>query len=145
MAKANASIVIHKPIQEVFKYTASPHNGPAFISNLNENSNIQPEQAGVGQKFDWRFNMQGVDLRGQAEVTEYDPPHKSKIVSTGGSSSTWIYSFQEEGDGTKVTLEVEYEVPENVMNKLANKLIIEKMNQDSAEQSLQNLKTILEN
>ncbi len=144
MARANSSIVIHKPIQEVFEYTSSPHNGPAFVPNLNENLNINPEQPGVGQKFDWRFNMAGVDLRGQAEVTEYDPPRKVKIVATGSSNSTWVYTFQEENGATRVNLEVEYEVPETVMQKLASMLIIEKMNQRVAEQSLENLKTILE-
>lgn len=144
MAKASASVVIHKPVQEVFEYTASPVNGPAFIPNLNENSNIQPEQAGVGQTFDWRFNMAGVDLRGKAEVTEYEAPHKAKIVSTGDSSSTWIYSFQEEDGGTKVTLDVEYEIADSAVKKLADKLVVEQLNQRSAEQSLENLKTILE-
>src|SRR3990167_8596481 len=112
MSKVSSSITINKPIKEVFEYAASPHNGPAFIPNLNENINIHPEQPGVGQKFDWRFNMGGVDLRGQAEVAEYDPPHKAKIVSTGASNSTWIYSFQEEDSGTKVSLDIEYDVPE---------------------------------
>lgn len=144
MAKVHVSTIIHKPIQEVFDYTASPANGPAFIPNLNENSNIQPEQPGVGQKFDWRFNMAGVDLRGQAEVTEYNSPHNAKIVSTGDTTSTWVYSFQEKDGGTEVNLEVEYEVAETAVQKMANKLIIEQLNQRSAEQSLANLKTILE-
>ena len=145
MAKVHASTLINKPIQEVFEYTASPVNGPAFIPNLNENSNIQPEKPGVGQKFDWRFNMAGVDLRGQAEVTEYDSPKTAKIVSTGDSNSTWAYSFEEENGGTKVTLEVDYEVAQGAMQKIADKLVIDKLNQRSAEQSLENLKTILEN
>jgi len=144
MAKASASVVIHKPVQEVFAYTASPANGPAFIPNLNENSNIKPEQVGVGQTFDWRFNMSGVDLRGKAEVTEYDAPHRAKIVSTGDGNSTWTYSFQEENGGTKVDLKVEYEIAETAMQKLANKLVVEQLNQRTAEQSLENLKTILE-
>ena len=144
MTKASASIAIHRPVQEVFEYTASPANGPAFIPNLNENINIRPDKPGVGQKFDWRFNMSGVDLRGQAEVAEYDPPHKSKIVSTGGGTSTWTYLFAEADGGTKVIMEVEYEVPDTVLTKLANKLIIEQLNQRTAEQSLDNLKTILE-
>jgi hypothetical protein len=66
MAKATSSITINKPIKEVFEYMASPHNGPAFTPNLNENTNIFPEKDSVGQKFDWRFNMAGVDLRGKS-------------------------------------------------------------------------------
>ncbi len=144
MSKVSATVAINKPVQDVFEYAASPFNGPSFIPNLNENTNIQPEKAGVGQTFDWRFNMGGVDLRGKAEVTEYDAPHRAKIVSTGDTNSTWIYSFQEENSSTKVTLEVEYELAESALQKMANKLVIEKLNQRTAEQSLENLKTILE-
>lgn len=144
MAKISASLVINKPIQEVFDYAATPKNGPAFIPNLNENSNVEPEQPGVGQKFDWRFNMGGVDLRGNAEVTEFEAPHKVTVVTSGDTSSTWAYSFQDENGNTKVTLEVEYEVAESALQKLANRVVVERLNQRTAEQSLENLKTILE-
>ena len=144
MSKVSASVNINKPIAEVFAYAASAANGPAFIPNLNENTNITPQEPGVGQTFDWRFNMGGVDLRGKAQVTEYDVPNRAKIVSTGDTNSTWTYSFHEENDATKVTLDVEYELAENAAQKLANKVVVEKLNQKSAEQSLGNLKTILE-
>lgn len=144
MAKAISSVVINKPLQEVFDYTASPVNGPVFIPNLNENSNIVPEQPGLGQTFDWRFNLAGVDVKGKAEVTEYDSPHKVTIKTMGDINTTWIYFFQEEGDGTKVTAEVEYEIVESILQKVANRMVIDKLNQRTAEQMLENLKTILE-
>ena len=68
MSKVHASVVVGKPIEEVFDYAATPFNGPAFIPNLNENTNMIPTEVGKGQVFDWRFNMVGVDLRGKAEV-----------------------------------------------------------------------------
>lgn len=144
MAKVSASTVINKPLQEVFDYAASPVNGPAFIPNLNENTNIQPEQPGLGQTFDWRFNLAGVDLKGKAEVTEYTPPHKVVLKTTGDSNTTWIYTFDEENGSTKVTAEVEYEIVESALQKVANRMVIDKLNQRTAEQMLQNLKTILE-
>lgn len=144
MAQASASTVIQKPVEEVFDFAATPHNGPAFIPNLNENSNIQPEKDGKGQTFDWHFNMAGVDLRGKGEVAEWDRPHKSVLKTTGDSESTWTYTFEEADGGTKVTAQVDYEIAENALSKVANKLVIEKVNQHTAEVMLQNLKTILE-
>ena len=145
MSKISASITINKPIEEVFDYTASPHNGPAFIPNLNENTNINPEQSGIGQTFDWRFNLAGVDLRGKGEVTEFERPHKSVVKSTGDSASTtWVYTFKDENGATKVTAEIEYEISESILQKITNRTIIDKLNQRSAEQMLENLKTILE-
>ena len=144
MVQVSSSVVIRKPIQEVFAYTASPVNGPAFIPNLSENTNIRPKQSCAGQTFDWRFNMAGVDLKGKAEVTEFVPPQRVKIVTTGDNNTTWLYTFEEFDGGTRVTAQVVYELVESAFRKIANKLIIDKLNQRTAEQMLHNLKTILE-
>ena len=144
MTKATSSITINKPIKEVFEYMASPHNGPAFIPNLNENTNIFPEKDGVGQKFDWRFNMAGVDLRGKAEVTEYSAPNKVVISSTGDADSSWTYSLEEVSGSTKVSVEINYELSETALQRIANKAVINKLAQKTTEQMLENLKVILE-
>lgn len=144
MSKLNTTIFINKPIQEVFDYAATPLNGPAFIPNLNENTNIIPEKAEKGQTFDWRYTMNGIDLRGKSEVTEFDPPHKVTIHTTGDSNTDWAYTFTEEDQGTKVNLDINYEINESFLKKMANSLVLDKINQRSAEASLENLKTILE-
>lgn len=144
MTTVSASTSIAKPISEVFGYMASPRNGPAFIPNLNENTNIFPEEDGVGQKFDWRFNLAGVDLRGKAEVMEYEPPHKVVIKSEGDTDSTWTYMLEEEEGGTKVTAEVAYEFSETTLQRITNDVVVHKLTQKTAEQMLDNLKVILE-
>jgi uncharacterized protein YndB with AHSA1/START domain len=144
MTKVSSTIIINKPIKEVFEYMASPHNGPAFIPNLNENTNIFPEEDGVGQKFDWRFNMAGVDLRGKAEVTEYVPPTKVVISSKGDADSTWTYTLAEANGGTKVSVEIDYELAATALQRIANKAVISKLAQKTTEQMLENLKVILE-
>ncbi len=144
MTKVSSTTTINKPIKEVFEYMASPHNGPAFIPNLNENTNIFPEEDSVGQKFDWRFNMAGVDLRGKAEVTEYTPPTKVVISSKGDADSTWTYTLAEVGGSTKVSVEIDYELAETAMQRIANKAVISKLAQKTTDQMLENLKVILE-
>jgi carbon monoxide dehydrogenase subunit G len=144
MAKVSASKIINKPIKEVFEYTASPFNGPAFIPNLSENTNITPKEPGKGQTFNWRFTLVGVDLKGKAEVVQYDYPHKVIVKSTGDSNTTWVYTFAEEGKATKVRVDIDYEVVENVLQKVVNRFVVDKLNQRTAEQMLDNLKTILE-
>ncbi|MEI6222833.1 MAG: SRPBCC family protein [bacterium] len=144
MTTTTASIIINKPIAEVFEYMASPHNGPAFIPNLNENTNIFPEQDSVGQVFDWRYNMAGVDLRGKATVTEYSAPNKVVIESIGDANSNWTYALEEAVGGTKVSVVVQYNLSETALQRISNKVIIEKLSQQSTNQMLDNLKVILE-
>lgn len=143
MINANSSVVINTALEKVFDYAASPINGPVFIPNLSENTNISPETMEVGQAWDWRFNMAGVDLHGSAEVTAFNKPHSFSLKTTGGVTSDWTYTFAQEDGGTKVTLEVSYDPPQDVLGKMSAH-VIEKVNQKNVEQGLQNLKTILE-
>src|SRR3972149_11725950 len=113
MAKVSSSILINKPIEQVFDFAASPFNGSKFIPNLSENTNINPKEPGVGQTFDWHFNMFGISLSGKAMVTEFERPNKAVIVTDGNNKTTWTYSFEKENSGTKVKVEVDYELHES--------------------------------
>ncbi|KKQ77383.1 MAG: Bacterio-opsin linked product [Parcubacteria group bacterium GW2011_GWA1_38_7] len=144
MSKVTSSILINKPIEQVFDFAASPINGPKFIPNLSENTNINPEESGVGQTFDWHFNMFGLSLNGKAKITEFKKPDKAVIETDGNNKTTWTYSFDKEGSGTKVTVEIDYELHEDILRKFVDKMVIDKMNQRSADQMMENLKTILE-
>jgi len=143
MSKTSASTMINAPIQKVFEYTASPENGPMFIPNLNQNTNISVTPTQVGQKWNWRFNMVGVDLMGEAEVTNVEAPHLWELKLSGASHGTWKFMFEEADGGTKVSLDVEYEMPQGVIGKLSANAV-EKINQKNTDDILQHLKTILE-
>jgi|GEM_PF-3357519 carbon monoxide dehydrogenase subunit G len=88
--------------------------------------------------------MAGVDLRGKAEVIEYTPPTKVVIASHGDADSTWTYTLKEVGGGTNVSVEIDYELAETALQRIANKTVISKIAQKTTEQMLDNLKTILE-
>jgi uncharacterized membrane protein len=141
--RVQASTTIEAPIGEVYEKTASPHTGPIFIPNLNENTNITPERTAVGQTWNWRYNFFGVDLQGTAEVLEL-AANRSLVLSTQGDvTSTWTYEFQEDGNTTRVTLSVEYDMPAGRLHNVTE-AVAERMNQQSCEQAMQNLKAWIE-
>lgn len=144
MTTVKSEIIINRHIDDVFRYMASPHNGPAFIPYLSENANIFPKKDGVGQKFDYKFNMVGVELVGTAEVTVYDPPHKVVMSSEGDSDSKWTYIMEEVEGGTKVKIQIDYELSETALQRIANMMVINKIAQKTVEQMAENLKVILE-
>ena len=145
MANAKAIIVIRTPVGDVFDYTASAENGPAFIPNLNENTDIDPETPGVNQTFNWRFNMAGVDLRGRAEGIVFDKDKQVTLRTIGDVNATWDYQFEDLGDGTtRVTSEVIYDIDSSKLQQMVNSAIIDRINQNTLEQMLDNLKLILE-
>jgi uncharacterized membrane protein len=141
--KVEASIEINAPVGEVYEKTASPHNGPVFLPNLNENSNISSERTAVGQSWSWRYNFLGADLTGTAEVVDITPNRSWALTTQGDVTSTWTYRFEEAGSGTRVTLSVEYDMPAGRLQNVTE-AVAQRMNQDACEQAMQNLKAWIE-
>ena len=145
MANASGEVVINAPLDEVFDYTASAYNGPAFIPNLSENTNIEPEEPSIDQTFDWRFNMGGVDLRGKASGLNYVVGERVTLKIAGDVNATWDYQFSAVDDkSTRVYSEVIYDVDSSKLKAMVNAAIIDKINQHTLDQMLANLKLILE-
>ena len=84
MMKFEVSIVINRPIEEVF----------AFLSDLEDNSKWRPGQIearktsegpiGVGTTYRMVNNVLGRRIEGEAEVTEYEPNRKYAVKSKSG-------------------------------------------------------------
>ncbi|HXM51651.1 MAG TPA: hypothetical protein VN913_00095, partial [Candidatus Binatus sp.] len=58
--------------------------------------------------------------------------------------STFSYSVEPADGGSRVTADVAYEVPQGVLAKIADKAVVEKMNERDADKAAQTLKTILD-
>ncbi len=145
MPNASGEVIINRPISEVFEYTASAHNGPAFIPNLNENTNITPDEPSIDQTFDWRFNMAGVDLRGKASGLNYEVNERVTLKLEGDVAATWDYQFSAVDDNsTRIYSEVNYDVDAGKLQKMTNAAVLDKINQHTLDQMLANLKLILE-
>ena len=145
MPNASGEVIINRPLAEVFEYTASAHNGPAFIPNLNENTNITPDEPSIEQTFDWRFNMAGVDLRGKASGLNYEVNERVTLKLEGDVTATWDYQFSAVDEGTtRIYSEVNYDVEAGKMQKMVNVAVLDKINQHTLDQMLANLKLILE-
>jgi len=142
-SKTSATIQIQAPVEEVFKFAATPKHTPMFVPNLAENSGFSTDETAVGQTWDWRFTMLGVDLTGKAETTAVEPNKSWSLKSSGGAASEWTYTYEAAGGGTQVTVTCEYEIPAGVLKKAAAPAV-EAMNAKLAVAALDNLKTILE-
>lgn len=129
---------------KVLEYIANVNNHPAFLSALKSVENISGEPTQVGTTWDWHFVMAGVELTGKGETVEHTPGQRYSFKTTTGAQSTFTYNVEAEGEGTKLTIEVEYEVPETVLGKVADQTVIESLNNKEADSAAENIKAILE-
>ena len=142
MKKAVKSISIKSPVEKIFNYISEPTNQPEIWPSLIEIKDVQRLPDGK-TKNRWVYKMAGIRLEGTSEGVESIANQRIVSKTKGGVESTQTWMFQPEGDGTKVTFEVEYTVPIPVLGKLAEAIIV-KMNEHEGGVILANLKTRME-
>ncbi len=141
MAKVEGSVHINVPPDQVLEAVLDIPGLPEVIPSLEKVWDIQGH--GAGCTYQWQYKMSGMSFEGDAEITEATP-ERLMLNTVGGIPSTWLYEFTPAADGTDLKLSVEYTVPGSVLGALADKLVVERQNQNEVNQSLANLKTRLE-
>ena len=142
MAKVEKTITINAPVEKVFDYIDQPTNLPEIWPSLMEIKDVQTLPNG-GHTDRWVYKMAGMRFEGTTEGIEHVTNQRIVSKTKGGVKSTQTWVFQPEAGGTKVTFEVEYNIPIPVLGKLAEAIVV-KMNEREGDSILANLKTRME-
>lgn len=143
MSRATKIVSINVSPEKVMEYISNVSNHPAFIPPLKSVENISGDPINRGTVWDWTFVMAGIEFKGKSETVDYQPGKIFKYKTTGGIASTFTYNVEPEGSGSRLTMDVEYEVPSSLLGKI-NQTAVEKINSESAEAAEENIKIILE-
>jgi uncharacterized membrane protein len=142
MAKITKSVTINAPVEKAFAFISDPMNLPEIWPSMIEVKDVQASPAG-GYNFGSAYKMAGMRFEVAAETTEYITNQRIVTKSTKGIESTFVWIYQPEAGGTKLTLEVDYTVPIPLLGKLAEAFIV-KQNEHEAGVMLANLKARME-
>jgi len=142
MAKIEKSLVIDAPVERVFDFMANPENLPEIWPSLQEVRNIQPLPNG-GYAYDWSYKMGGIRFDGRAEWIEFVKNQRIVYKTTSSIPSMFVWTYQPEAGGARVSVDVDYTVPNAILGKLAAP-VLHKINEHEAETVLANLKARME-
>ena len=142
MSKVSKAVSINADPERILAYIADVRNHPAFIGPLKSVTNLSGDSRAEGTNWDWTFIMAGVELVGKAETLEYVEGKHYRYKTTIGARSTFTYSVEPEGKSTRLTLDVEYDVPESVFAKVG-KTVAERMNDRDGDHMTESIKVIL--
>jgi uncharacterized membrane protein len=125
------------------EFIADVRNHPAFIGPLKSVDDLEGDPRQRGSSWTWTFIMGGVELVGDAETLAFEPGHAFSYRTTSGALSTFVYRAAPDGAGTRISLEVEYELPQTVLGRV-ERSVLEKLNDSDAQRAVENLKAILD-
>jgi uncharacterized protein YndB with AHSA1/START domain len=100
-----------------------------------------PEEGG---QVVFKVKSAGISMPITETVLEYQADKLQVLRMDGLLSGRARWEVVPEGDGTRLTTTFEYALPGGVLGKIADSLIVERMNAKSLEQGLQNFKALVE-
>ncbi|HEY3114690.1 MAG TPA: SRPBCC family protein [Gemmatimonadaceae bacterium] len=144
MSKVAQSIEVNSSPESVMDYIIDITNHPAFIGPLKSVTNIKGDVKKPGTTWDWVYSLAGVELAGKAETVRFVPGKEFVYKTTTGAKSTFTYRADAAGGKkTKLSLNVDYEVPVNALGKMKAS-VFEKLNDVEGKRVVENLKALLE-
>jgi len=125
----------------VFAYVDEPMNLPVWLPSIVEVRDVIG--VGAGQQFEWTAKMAGLLLRGQTTVIEHVPDECGVHQTIGMVHSTFGYYVEPQGEGTALSIEIEYSVPVPVIGRLAERVLLRR-NAREFEVGLVTIKDLME-
>ena len=143
MERIKRTVFIEAPPAKVFGYLMDPKNLPEIWPSMVEVSNVKTKPDGTTESNDFTYKMAGMKLQGHTEFADVEPDRRIVWKSDGGIKSTIRWTFAPHGNGTDIIDEVEYELPANLLTRLAAPFV-RRINEHEADACVQNLKVRME-
>ncbi len=146
MPVVDKTIVINVPPETVFEFIANqPERMPEWWPPMQEQERTTPAPTELGSRSRYVYQMMKIRIAGEHEVKAFVPNEHLNIEVLTGITCTFDFKFVPTGTGaTELVVHVEYETPGGIFGKLANKIVIERKNEEDWDVGLANLKRILE-
>ncbi len=142
MIKLETSIIISRPIEEVFVYVSDFRNAIQWQAGVVEVRQTPEGPVRKGTQIIFVRTFLGRKIEGASEVVEYGPPTKHTFQSTSGPLPFTVSRiFEPTLEGTKVT--IVFEMQPGGVFALAEPLIARSLKR-SVEADFGNLKDLLE-
>lgn len=125
MIKVNNSVVIDRPLEEVFAYVTDIENMPVWSSELDKAWKTSEGPVGKGTTFSSEAKLLGRRIENTIEVTEYEPNSKFFLKPTSGPVSGEVeFRFESVDGGTKFSVSLDadaggfFKLGEPIVNRM---------------------------
>jgi len=142
MPSARHSVVIDRPIHEVFAYVADGTTAPTWRASVKDIKLAAGTPGGVGARYEQGMKGPGGRVAADYEIVEAIPDRLLAFqVVAGPARPHGRYDFEPAGSGTRVTFSLDWE-PKGFKEKLMAPMVARTMPGEVA--TLDDLKRVLE-
>jgi uncharacterized protein YndB with AHSA1/START domain len=143
MAIVQRNVQIKASPQETMELLSDASRWPEWYPGMTQ-IDITAPFPGQGGKVAFKVKSAGVSMSIRETVLEYQPDRLQLLQMEGMLSGRARWELTPEGDRTRLTTTFDYALPGGVLGKIADALIVTRMNGKTLEQALDNFKALVE-
>ena len=146
MGHINRSTSVSCPPERVFAVLADVERLPEFSAMTVDIRNGPGRPVRAGDRFDQVVKVLGKELESEWRVTEVDEPALLRFegTATGGARAALTERLTPEGSGTRVELDVDYDLPLGILGDAVDAVFLHSKNEEQADEILSKLKALCE-
>lgn len=143
MTRLERSIHIEGSSEDIDRYSLDPNRLPDWYAGVErvEPDGVFPQPGGVVRMV---YKAGPATLNIDMTSQELDRGSHALYRLDGMMEGTTRWTHIPEGDGTRLEAVFEYELPGGGLGKVADRLVVERMNAQNLEKSLESLKQLVE-
>ena len=142
MAHVQRSVAIKASPEETMAFLSDASRWPDWYPGLSEVQVVGPFPE-KGGKVTFKVKSAGMSMQITETVLDYQPGKLQLFEMEGMLSGHARWEVIPEGDGTVLTTTFDYVLPGGVFGRIADALIVKRMNAKSLGEALQNCKALV--
>ncbi len=139
MAEIHKSTTVAAPVDKVFEIVDDPAEFPKYVPNVNDVVDVRRSEGRIGDTFRVIYKVLGVTFDEKFTVSHYQRPSMIKSTFAGGMTGTFGWTFEPAQEGSKITIDVDYELGGGPLGKAVDSLMLQRVNEKTIEDTLKNL------
>ena len=144
MAVIQRSTTIRAPVEKIFDLLDTPERAREWAVGLTRVSDIQRSDARVGDTMRLTYSVLGLRFPMKFTTIEYERPTKMVSRFEGGMRGTMSFTLNQAGDATQLNWEIDYTMRGGILGKIADTLMVERMNERNSLRSMEDIKLLCE-
>ena len=146
MGHVHESVHVDAPVEATWRVGRDASRMPEWNTTAVEVKEITGPIEEVGSRVTVVSKVAGRRLDVTWQVERVEVPRFVELVGTapGGGQARQRVDYEAEGDGTRVTIDMEYELPMGLLGDMIDKLVAERMVARDVRHSSENFKALVE-
>jgi uncharacterized membrane protein len=133
-------VTIEASAESVFDLLDNPSAIPSYTPNIERVEDVRQTEQRIGDTFQVIYKAVGMTFKEKFTVTEHQRPTRLASSFENGMKGTFVYQLAPQGQQTTLTVDVHYELPGGALGKVVDALLLERTNERTIEQQLDNLR-----